>query len=121
MPLRCTARRKLAELALFVPKEAPKVCARLTSATRHVIGKLRLFYGQASCSVAPPTNALVSIMQRCIAKGCAACGFPKNPVDDRLENEDEELRCVIAIARHGDRTPKQKLKINITQPCLLEL
>ncbi|KAF5835969.1 histidine phosphatase superfamily-domain-containing protein, partial [Dunaliella salina] len=42
-------------------------------------------------------------------------------VDGEQENEDEELRCVIAIARHGDRTPKQKLKINITQPCLLEL
>jgi len=42
-------------------------------------------------------------------------------VEGEEENEDEELRCVIAIARHGDRTPKQKLKINITQPCLLEL
>ncbi len=37
------------------------------------------------------------------------------------ENENEELRCVLAIVRHGDRTPKQKLKINITQPCLLAL
>ncbi|KAI2494334.1 histidine acid phosphatase [Fragilaria crotonensis] len=32
----------------------------------------------------------------------------------------EELRCVIAVIRHGDRTPKQKLKVNTTEPHLLE-
>lgn len=32
----------------------------------------------------------------------------------------EELRCVIAVIRHGDRTPKQKLKINMSEPLLLE-
>ena len=32
----------------------------------------------------------------------------------------EELRCVIAIVRHGDRTPKQKLKINISEPLILD-
>jgi inositol-hexakisphosphate/diphosphoinositol-pentakisphosphate 1-kinase len=32
----------------------------------------------------------------------------------------EELRCVIAIVRHGDRTPKQKLKVNLTEPLILE-
>ena len=26
-----------------------------------------------------------------------------------------ELRCVIAVVRHGDRTPKQKMKMKITQ------
>lgn len=29
-------------------------------------------------------------------------------IDD--DESSEELRCVIAICRHGDRTPKQKLK-----------
>jgi inositol hexakisphosphate/diphosphoinositol-pentakisphosphate kinase len=29
-------------------------------------------------------------------------------------SHQEELRCVIAIVRHGDRTPKQKLKVNMT-------
>ena len=27
----------------------------------------------------------------------------------------EELRCVIAVIRHGDRTPKQKMKIKVTE------
>ncbi|KDD77059.1 hypothetical protein H632_c30p4, partial [Helicosporidium sp. ATCC 50920] len=35
--------------------------------------------------------------------------------------EDEELRCVLAVVRHGDRTPKQKLKMRVTQPALLAL
>ena len=32
----------------------------------------------------------------------------------------EELRCVIAVIRHGDRTPKQKLKVNMTEPLILK-
>lgn len=26
-----------------------------------------------------------------------------------------ELRCVLAVIRHGDRTPKQKMKVTVTQ------
>lgn len=32
----------------------------------------------------------------------------------------EELRCVLAIVRHGDRTPKQKLKLNMCEPHILQ-
>lgn len=32
----------------------------------------------------------------------------------------EELRCVVAIIRHGDRTPKQKLKVNMCEPHILK-
>jgi len=31
----------------------------------------------------------------------------------------EELRCVIAVTRHGDRTPKQKMKMVVTNELLL--
>lgn len=33
---------------------------------------------------------------------------------------NEELRCVIAVVRHGDRTPKQKLKMNTKEPLILK-
>ncbi|KAG0481364.1 hypothetical protein HPP92_012222 [Vanilla planifolia] len=33
----------------------------------------------------------------------------------------EELRCVIAVIRHGDRTPKQKVKLKVTEEKLLNL
>ncbi|KAH7283712.1 hypothetical protein KP509_34G020400 [Ceratopteris richardii] len=35
--------------------------------------------------------------------------------------QSEELRCVIAVLRHGDRTPKQKVKMKVTQERLLNL
>ncbi|KAG2489657.1 hypothetical protein HYH03_011935 [Edaphochlamys debaryana] len=36
-------------------------------------------------------------------------------------SQKEELRCVLAVIRHGDRTPKQKLKVAVTQEPLLAL
>ncbi|KAG2710294.1 hypothetical protein I3760_04G019800 [Carya illinoinensis] len=35
--------------------------------------------------------------------------------------QSEELRCVIAVIRHGDRTPKQKVKLKVTEEKLLSL
>ncbi|KAE8021630.1 hypothetical protein FH972_007504 [Carpinus fangiana] len=35
--------------------------------------------------------------------------------------QSEELRCVITIIRHGDRTPKQKVKLKVTEEKLLKL
>jgi len=36
-------------------------------------------------------------------------------------NPQEELRCVLAVVRHGDRTPKQKMKMKVSQPSILAL
>lgn len=44
---------------------------------------------------------------------------PMQRVDSSLGAHQEELRCVISVVRHGDRTPKQKLKVNITEPSIL--
>lgn len=38
----------------------------------------------------------------------------------KKSTHEEELRCVIAIIRHGDRTPKQKLKVVMTEPQVLD-
>ncbi|GMH30492.1 hypothetical protein Nepgr_032335 [Nepenthes gracilis] len=35
--------------------------------------------------------------------------------------QSEELRCLIAVIRHGDRTPKQKVKLKVTEEKLLNL
>lgn len=38
-----------------------------------------------------------------------------------ISRQSEELRCVIAVIRHGDRTPKQKVKLKVTEERLLKL
>ncbi len=35
--------------------------------------------------------------------------------------EEGELLCVVAFIRHGDRTPKQKLKFTTREPTLLSM
>eukprot|EP01004_Peranema_trichophorum_P003664 NODE_263_length_3101_cov_40.223304_g227_i0.p1 GENE.NODE_263_length_3101_cov_40.223304_g227_i0~~NODE_263_length_3101_cov_40.223304_g227_i0.p1 ORF type:complete len:959 (-),score=209.09 NODE_263_length_3101_cov_40.223304_g227_i0:224-2947(-) len=41
--------------------------------------------------------------------------------DDENNIQGDELRCVLAVVRHGDRTPKQKMKLTVNQPQLLNL
>ena len=40
--------------------------------------------------------------------------------DARAYADKEELRCVITVIRHGDRSPKQKLKVKVKEPLLLD-
>ncbi|KAF0697268.1 Aste57867_12040 [Aphanomyces stellatus] len=40
-----------------------------------------------------------------------------DPLDN--EGQEEELRCVLAVIRHGDRTPKQKMKMLVSHPRFL--
>lgn len=38
------------------------------------------------------------------------------PTVEALEGTMLELRCVVGIIRHGDRTPKQKMKMEVRHP-----
>ena len=42
-------------------------------------------------------------------------------VVDSPGSERTELRCVLAVVRHGDRTPKQKVKVKTSHPLILAL
>ncbi|XP_057447570.1 inositol hexakisphosphate and diphosphoinositol-pentakisphosphate kinase VIP2-like isoform X3 [Lotus japonicus] len=68
-------------------------------------------------SVIPPTlpwkeNELVQLSEPLTRQGSGINGS---------FGESEELRCVIAVIRHGDRTPKQKVKLKVTEEKLLDL
>ena len=47
-------------------------------------------------------------------------GLPQSSGSFQEETNQEELRCVIAVIRHGDRTPKQKLKMDVAFPQFLD-
>ena len=40
--------------------------------------------------------------------------------DNNGLDDSRELRCVVAVVRHGDRTPKEKMKMNVTNPLWME-
>ncbi|KAG5400220.1 hypothetical protein IGI04_014827 [Brassica rapa subsp. trilocularis] len=46
---------------------------------------------------------------------------PNKGLTRQGNGHSEELRCVIVVIRHGDRTPKQKVKLNVTEEKLLNL
>ena len=47
------------------------------------------------------------------------CSRPQSP--SGLAPSRRELRCVIAVVRHGDRTPKRKLKVKTTHPSIVQI
>ncbi|CAN7066141.1 unnamed protein product [Brassica rapa subsp. trilocularis] len=46
---------------------------------------------------------------------------PNKGLTRQGNGHSEELRCVIAVIRHGDRIPKQKVKLIVTEDKLLNL
>ncbi|CAF2223629.1 unnamed protein product [Brassica napus] len=46
---------------------------------------------------------------------------PNKGLTRQGNGNSEELRCVIAVIRHGDRTPKQMVNLNVTEEKLLNL
>jgi hypothetical protein len=54
-------------------------------------------------------------LQTLAPQGC--CALPRATA----RRPEGELRCVLAVIRHGDRTPKQKMKMKVTQEPLLAL
>jgi inositol hexakisphosphate/diphosphoinositol-pentakisphosphate kinase len=74
-------------------------------------------------------HVLVTLMLRALAPrlllpsrgvGSGSSGMPRTVSATRPLAGDsprgEELRCVVAVFRHGDRTPKQKLKLVSSDP-----
>ncbi|DBA02899.1 TPA: hypothetical protein N0F65_005926 [Lagenidium giganteum] len=43
-----------------------------------------------------------------------------DPPEFNMSADQEELRCVLAVIRHGDRTPKQKMKMHVCHPIFLQ-
>ena len=41
--------------------------------------------------------------------------------DDGYKTERKELRCLFAVIRHGDRTPKEKVKVKVSHPKMLAM
>ncbi|KAG5413771.1 hypothetical protein IGI04_001338 [Brassica rapa subsp. trilocularis] len=46
---------------------------------------------------------------------------PNKGLTRQCNGNSEELSCVIVVIRDGDRTPKQKVKLNVTEEKLLNL
>ena len=40
---------------------------------------------------------------------------------DEYKSERKELRCLFAVIRHGDRTPKEKVKVKVSHPKMLAM
>lgn len=60
----------------------------------------------------PPSPAMSFISETEFAINSSQSGYIGN---NARRYDTEELRCVIAVIRHGDRTPKQKMKVLVSE------
>ena len=51
----------------------------------------------------------------------SAAALDGGPFVNLASDDEGELLCVVALTRHGDRTPKQKLKFTTREPTLLSM
>ena len=73
----------------------------------------------ASALVGVWLRALVCLFVLLMFRVCAPCSPPPPHTHTHAHalthQLQEELRCVLAVVRHGDRTPKQKMKMRVNQ------
>lgn len=50
---------------------------------------------------------------------CGPMEFPGGEYDPSIKKDDRELKCVLSVIRHGDRAPKEKIKLLVTHPAFL--
>ena len=84
--------------------------------------------GSAPAVEAPATGDNSSLPRRGSLPSVASAASMTSSQGDRgvapggsIRGAHEELRCVLAVIRHGDRTSKQKMKLKVTDPRLLDL
>ncbi|CAM9145519.1 unnamed protein product [Discosporangium mesarthrocarpum] len=65
----------------------------------------RVSHGEASSRLDPPPGSEEAQREH---------GRNSGEMDMGTEDERYELRCVVAVIRHGDRTPKQKMKMKVS-------
>ncbi|CAF2041283.1 unnamed protein product [Brassica napus] len=87
---------------------------------------IRLYYDDAACVLRKICLDAKALHLSSILPPTLPWKFNKHVQPNKgLTRQDngnsEELRCVIAVIRHGDRTPKQKVKLNVTEEKLLNL
>jgi hypothetical protein len=67
----------------------------------------------------PASSASLAVSPRPNTNQDAAQGAIGEGAGDTTVSATEELRCVVAVLRHGDRQPKQKMKMKVHHPSFL--
>jgi hypothetical protein len=99
--------RKFTSASTTIPENSELSYTPLTSSNKHLAPDSSTHPREYERS-GSPAPSLISESEFSVITGVSSRRY-----------ELEELRCVIAVIRHGDRTPKQKIKVVITHPSYL--